>query len=45
MNKKNGYVEEEFLSLEREMAKFYVESFFCFFGRAPVIPRHLADHP
>ncbi|SJK98907.1 uncharacterized protein ARMOST_02183 [Armillaria ostoyae] len=45
MDKRNGYTEEEFLMLEREMAKFYVESFFCFFGHAPVIPRHLMHHP
>ncbi|KAK0493803.1 hypothetical protein EDD18DRAFT_1356282 [Armillaria luteobubalina] len=43
--KKTGYTEAEFTEMEKCATVFYTESFFCFFGRAPVIPRHLSHSP
>ncbi|PBK81832.1 hypothetical protein ARMGADRAFT_1090894 [Armillaria gallica] len=40
--RKTGYTEAEFDKMERCIALFYADSFFCFFGRAPIIPRHLS---
>jgi hypothetical protein len=35
------YVEADALQLEEAVARFYTDSFFCFFGCAPVIPARL----
>ncbi|KAK0209573.1 hypothetical protein IW262DRAFT_1468838 [Armillaria fumosa] len=43
--KKTSYTEAEFDEVERCIILFYVESFFRFFGRAPVIPCHLSHFP
>ncbi|KAK0499396.1 hypothetical protein EDD18DRAFT_1069555 [Armillaria luteobubalina] len=43
--KKTGYTEAEFTEMEKCAAVFYMESFFHFFGHAPVIPHHLSHSP
>ncbi|KAK0440024.1 uncharacterized protein EV420DRAFT_1733361 [Desarmillaria tabescens] len=43
--KRTNYTEAQFDEIEKCVALFYVESFFRFFGRAPVIPRHLPHSP
>ncbi len=42
---KTSYMEAEFAEMEKCVAIFYTESFFHFFGRAPVVPRHLSHSP
>ncbi|SJL13793.1 uncharacterized protein ARMOST_17241 [Armillaria ostoyae] len=37
-----GWTEEEFLDLEKQIASFYTDTFFLYFGRAPVLPRQLS---
>ncbi len=41
----NGYWEEEFLTLEQQVIQHYVDTFFLYFGRAPIVPRHLPHVP
>ena len=36
------YTEGEIVVMETALAKFYVQSFFDFFGRAAILPRRLA---
>ncbi|KAK0212055.1 hypothetical protein IW262DRAFT_1467523 [Armillaria fumosa] len=43
--KKTSYTETEFAEMEKCAATFYTESFFRFFGCAPVVPRHLSHSP
>ncbi|KAK0430237.1 uncharacterized protein EV420DRAFT_1287431 [Desarmillaria tabescens] len=43
--KRTNYTEAQFDEIEKCVALFYVESFFRFFGHAPVIPRHLPHSP
>ncbi|KAK0477243.1 hypothetical protein IW261DRAFT_1420968 [Armillaria novae-zelandiae] len=43
--KKTSYTEVEFNKMERCTIHFYVDSFFCFFGHVPVIPRQLSHFP
>ncbi len=33
---------EEFLDLEKQITSFYADTFFLYFGRAPVLPRQLS---
>jgi hypothetical protein len=35
------YLESDVLQLEEAIARFYTDSFFHFFGHAPIIPAHL----
>lgn len=37
-----GWTEEEFLDLEKQIASFYADTFFLYFGHAPVLPRQLS---
>ncbi|KAK0217975.1 hypothetical protein IW262DRAFT_1463288 [Armillaria fumosa] len=37
-----GWTEEDFLDLEKQIASFYADTFFLYFGRAPVLPRQLS---
>lgn len=40
--KSSGWTEDDFLSMENSIAAHYCDTFFLYFGRAPVLPRQLA---
>ncbi|PBK86504.1 hypothetical protein ARMGADRAFT_1086354 [Armillaria gallica] len=39
------YDEEQFLQMERHATGFYIDCFFKYFGRVPILPRALAHPP
>ncbi len=42
---RSGYSEQDYLQLERQVAAYYVDTFFLYFGHAPSLPRQLNHRP